>query len=51
MFIMNAEHLDDADRAINLAWCHKYMHPEASFSLATHLQQNQQRRIKQSAWD
>jgi hypothetical protein len=34
---------------VNLAWCHKYIHSEASLSLAMRLLQNQQLRIKQSA--
>jgi hypothetical protein len=49
VFLMNAERLIDANRVVNLAWCHKYIHSEASLSLAMRLLQNQQLRIKQSA--
>jgi hypothetical protein len=45
VFLMNAERVVDANRVVNLAWCHKYIHREASLSLAVGLLQNQQLRI------
>jgi hypothetical protein len=49
VFLMNAERLIDANRVINLAWCHEYIHSEASFLLAERLLQDQQLRTNQSA--
>jgi hypothetical protein len=51
VFLMNAERLIDANRVINLAWCHEHIHLEASLSLAMGLLQNQQLRINQSTWN
>jgi hypothetical protein len=49
VYLMNAERLIDANRVINLAWCHEYIRSETSFLLAAGLLQDQQLRINQSA--
>jgi hypothetical protein len=51
VFLMNAERLIDANRVIDLAWCHKYIPSEASLSLAVRLLRTQQLRMEQSAWN
>lgn len=51
VFLMNAERLIDANRVVNLDWCHKHIHLEHCLSLAVSLLRNQQLRMYQSAWN